>query len=117
MTQTLTDGQQAAAISELIVKTMNEFIGRGPESARTSIGKDVITVLLDEPFTKAERGLIREGHEEQVLAMRRAFQVTMAPTFIEGVAAITGREVLAFLSDSHIDPDIATEVFVLAPAT
>lgn len=34
------------------------------------------------------------------------------------VAAIeenTGREVLAFLSDHHIDPDIAVEVFILKP--
>ena len=27
----------------------------------------------------------------------------------------TGREVLAFLSDHHIDPDIAVEVFILKP--
>ena len=27
----------------------------------------------------------------------------------------TGREVVAFLSDHHIDPDIAVEVFILKP--
>lgn len=116
MTQPFPDGQQAAAISELIVKTMNEYIGRGPESARTAIAKDVITVLLDEPFTKAERSLIRDGHSVQVLAMRKALQITMAQPFIDGIEAITGRTVCAFLSDNHIGPDISTEVFALDPS-
>lgn len=116
MTPPTSDGQQAAAISEFIVKTMNEYIGRGPERARTSVAKDVITVLLDEPFTKAERSLIQDGHAPQVLAMRKALQQTMGPAFIEGIEAITGRRVAAFLSDNHTNPDMSTEVFALDPA-
>ena len=32
-----------------------------------------------------------------------------------GVASLTGREVIAFMSANHIDPDIGVEVFILAP--
>jgi hypothetical protein len=37
----------------------------------------------------------------------------MGPDLIRGVQEITGREVVAFLSDNHVDPDIAIETFVL----
>jgi uncharacterized protein YbcI len=32
---------------------------------------------------------------------------------INGVETILGRTVVAFMSDNHIDPDIAVEVFLL----
>jgi len=34
---------------------------------------------------------------------------------VAAVEANTGREVLAFLSDHHIDPDVAVEIFILKP--
>ena len=33
---------------------------------------------------------------------------------VAGVEEITGRKVEAFLSDNHLDPDVAVETFVLA---
>ncbi len=32
------------------------------------------------------------------------------------IEEITGREVIAFLSANHLDPDVAIESFMLAPA-
>lgn len=112
---TRTPGDQASAISRLLVKTMAEYTGRGPTKARTSIAQDVITVVLDDNLTRAEQSLAREGYADEVLRMRRAFQRTMATTLIAGVEEITGRQVEAFLSDNHIGPDIAVETFVLRP--
>ena len=31
------------------------------------------------------------------------------------IEQLTGRKVIGFMSDNHIDPDIAVEVFVLEP--
>ena len=31
------------------------------------------------------------------------------------IEELTGRKVVGFMSDNHIDPDLAVEVFVLAP--
>jgi uncharacterized protein YbcI len=31
------------------------------------------------------------------------------------IAELTGRKVVGFMSDNHIDPDIAVEVFILEP--
>jgi hypothetical protein len=34
---------------------------------------------------------------------------------ISAVETISGRRVLAFMSNNHVDPDLAAEVFVLDP--
>jgi uncharacterized protein YbcI len=39
----------------------------------------------------------------------------MSKEAVAHVEEITGRKVLAFLSDNHIDPDVAVESFVLEP--
>ena len=45
--------------------------------------------------------------------MRRTYQETMRDDFVALVEDVVGRKVIAFLSDHHIDPDIAVEMFVL----
>jgi hypothetical protein len=37
----------------------------------------------------------------------------MQQRFIEAVERLSGREVLAFISNSHVGPDIEIELFVL----
>src|SRR5689334_14981546 len=39
----------------------------------------------------------------------------MRPELVAGVEALTGRRVIAFMSDNHVDPDVAVETFVLVP--
>ena len=39
----------------------------------------------------------------------------MGDDLIAGVQEILGREVLAFCSANHVDPDIAVETLILAP--
>ncbi len=109
-------GSKCAAISNHVVRTMSEYTGRGPTKARTHIHDDVVTVLLQDTLTKGERSLVDEDLDGLVLTMRKAFQGTMGQDLIDGVEEILGRKVVAFMSDNHIDPDCAVEVFVLAPA-
>jgi uncharacterized protein YbcI len=94
---------------------MSTYTGRGPTKAWTSIDQDLVTVVLRDTLTKGERSLVADGHGEIVLSMRKAYQRTMRGELIEAVERYTGRTVIAFLSDNHIDPDIAIESFVLAP--
>lgn len=117
MSSTLTehrgDGCTAAAISNLVVRLMNEYTGRGPTKARTYLNEDLVTVLLQDTLTKGERSLVRDGKEDLVLSTRLAFQMTMRTDFIAGIEAITGRKVAAFMSANHIEPDVAVETFLL----
>jgi uncharacterized protein YbcI len=94
---------------------MREYTGRGPTRARTYIDEDLISVVLQDTLTMGERSLVRDGEVDLVLASRKAFQRTMSRQMIAAVEAHSGRTVLAFLSDNHIDPDVAVESFVLTP--
>jgi uncharacterized protein YbcI len=109
-------GSKAAAISNHVVKTMSAYTGRGPTKGRTYLNDDVVTVVLRDTLTKGERSLVSDDLTELVLTMRRAFQGTMRHDLINGVETILGRTVIAFMSDNHIDPDAAVEIFILAPA-
>ena len=40
----------------------------------------------------------------------------MRRALVDEVQALTGREVRAFVSENHLDPDHAVEVFVMTPA-
>ena len=54
-----------------------------------------------------------DGRHEMVIDMRRTYQATLREEFVDLVEGVVGRKVVAFLSDHHIDPDIAVETFVL----
>jgi uncharacterized protein YbcI len=96
---------------------MTNYTGRGPTKAWTSIDGDLITVVLRDTLTKGERSLVADGRSDLVMKVRKAYQDTMRQEAIAGVQQLTGRTVIAFLSDNHIDPDIAVESFVLDPNT
>jgi uncharacterized protein YbcI len=110
----LSAADQPAAISRVLVQALADLVGRGPMKVRTDVSPNVVTVVMRETLTKAERTLVADGHVDLVIAMRRAFQRTMSPVVVPAIEAITGRRVLAFLSDHHIDPDVSVETFVLA---
>lgn len=109
-------GSKAAAISNYVVRTMSAYTGRGPTKARTYLNDDLVTVVLQDILTKGERSLVSDDLNELVLTMRKAFQGTMRTDLIAGIEEILGRRVIALMSDNHIDPDLAVEVFLLAPA-
>lgn len=108
-------GSKTAAISNLVVRTMSDYTGRGPTQAQTHISDDVVTVVLRDTLTKGERSLVSEGLDGLVLTTREAFQSTMREELIRGVETILERKVVAFLNDSSVDPDMAVDVFVLEP--
>lgn len=109
-------GSLSAAIANLVVKTTAEYTGRGPTRARTTIDGDWVFVALADTLTKGERKLAESGRTGLVREMRREFQDAMREELMAELSALTGREVVAMLSDNHIDPDVAIEAFYLRPA-
>jgi uncharacterized protein YbcI len=109
------NGDRGAAVSNLVVKLFSEYTGRGPTRARTHVSGEVITVLLQDTLTKGERSLVHSGKGELVQSTRFAFQQTMKEDLVRGIEQIMGREVIAFMSANHLEPDMAVEVFVLSP--
>jgi uncharacterized protein YbcI len=72
-------------------------------------------VMLGDTLTRGERKLVDNGKAERVLQLRHDYQLTMQYDLVAAVEAATKRSVVAFMSQDHIDPDLAVEVFVLEP--
>jgi uncharacterized protein YbcI len=108
-------GRIGSAISNSVVRIFAEYLGRGPTRARTSFGRDVVTVVLEETLTKAEQRLVREGEAESVIEIRRTFQRAMRRDLVAAIEQHSGRRVAAFLSDQHVEPDVSAEIFILVP--
>ena len=110
------EGNLRAAISSAVVRILAEYTGRGATSSRTTLSGDWVFVTLADTLTKGERKLAEIGHSDFVINSRKAFQNAMREDMSREVEALTGRKVIAFLSDNHIDPDVGLEAMMLAPA-
>ena len=60
-----------------------------------------------------ERTIVEGGNPGRVIEMRQDFQRLMERAYRETIEAITGRRVVAFLSQAHLQPDITLEIFFL----
>ena len=103
----------ARAISNDTVRLMAEYTGRGPTRARTTISNRWVFVTLEDTLTKGERQLVAKGHSDAVLETRKRYQEVMRADLEAAVTRHLGRPVVAFMSDNHVDPDVAIEVFML----
>ena len=106
-------GEMRSMISTEIVRLQAEYYGRGPTKAKTYIVDDLVVVVMEETFTRAERTLIEHGETEAVQHIRRRFQQAMKADFTELIEQATGRTVRAFLSETNLEADVAVETFLL----
>lgn len=108
-------GEALAAISNGLMHLHMEFYGRGPTKAKSHFADDAVVCILWDGFTKVEETLIARGEAEAVEGFRGTFQVAMEEQFVDVVEGATGRKVLAYMSQVHVDPDVAVELFLLEP--
>ena len=108
----LAGGQLLAAISNSIVAIIREHYGRGPMKAKTyAIDDLVVVVMRGSGFTPLEQTIMDDDGADRVVAMRHDFQRVMADRYRETIEELTGRKVVAFLSQAHVEPDITIEIF------
>lgn len=105
----------SAMISTAAVQLLREYTGRGPTKAKTLINDAVVTILLADTLTKGERKLVDNGHGDRVLELRHHYQLVMRDELVGMVERQLDRKVVAFMSQNHINPDLAAEIFVLEP--
>ena len=116
MRESESGGSVALSISNAMVQLIADTTGRGPTKARTTIGRDHVLVMLGDTLTKGERKLAESGFTDDVLQIRHRYQAIMRPDATAMIEELLGRRVIGFMSDNHIDPDLAAEVFILEPA-
>ena len=104
-------------ISDEMVRLYKDQFGRGPTRARTYwAGPDIVTVILEDTLTPAERNLVKMGEHQRLRDTRMFFQYATVEEFCEPVERLTGRKVRGFISgiDTEVE-GLSTELFVLHP--
>jgi uncharacterized protein YbcI len=106
-------GQIRADIATAIVRLHADYYGKGPTKAKTHLSDDLVAVVLEETFTRAEQTLIARGESDAIQEIRRRFQRVMADEFKSIVEQATGRVVRAFLSETNVEARVSVELFLL----
>ncbi len=102
------------AVTEAMVAFHEHYYHRTPVSARTQmLGDDLLACVLGGVYTDVEKTMIELQRSTVVQETRSAFQNAMQHRFTEEVRRLSGREVLRFISDSHVGPDLEIELFLL----
>ena len=105
-----------AAVSAAMASMHERYHGRVPATAKSlMMGDDLLACVLGGVYTDVEKTMIELQRTTTVQETRSAFQEAMQQRFIQTVERLTGRRVMAFISNQHVGPDLEIELFVLAP--
>ncbi len=105
-----------AAVTDAMVALHLRYHGRVPATAETHlVDGDLLTCTLGGIYTDVEKTMIELQRTREVRETRRMFQAATRHRFIDAVERLTGRTVAAFISNYHVGPDMAVELFLLEP--
>jgi uncharacterized protein YbcI len=105
-----------AAVTEAMVAFHRRYHQRQPVTAKTlMLGEDILACVLGGIYTDVEKTMIELRRTAIVRATRSDFQEAMQDKLIGAVEGLSGREVLTFISDHHVGPDLEIELFMLSP--
>jgi uncharacterized protein YbcI len=106
------------AVTEAMVVLHERYHHRAPVSAKTQLlDGDLLAVVMGGVYTEVEKTMIELQRGGVVQETRSAFQEAMQQRFIDEVERLSGRGVLAFISNHHVGPDLEIELFVLGTST
>jgi uncharacterized protein YbcI len=112
----LTGDALLEAVTDAMVVLHERYHNRQPVTAKTlMLGDDLLACVMGGIYTDVEKTMIELQKTTTVQETRSAFQTAMQHKFIAHVEHLSGREVLAFISNHHVGPDIEIELFMLRP--
>jgi uncharacterized protein YbcI len=112
----LTGDELLAAVTDAMVAFHQRYYHREPVTAKTLLlGGELLVCVLGGVYTDVEKTMIELQRTTIVQETRNAFQNAMKNRFIATVERLSGRNVLAFISNHHVGPDIEIELFMLTP--
>jgi uncharacterized protein YbcI len=112
----LSGDELLSAVTEAMVALHERYYHRVPVTAKTQmLGDDLLACVLGGVYTDVEKTMIELQRSTVVQETRSAFQNAMQHKFIARVEGLSGRGVLAFISNQHVGPDMEIELFMLAP--
>jgi uncharacterized protein YbcI len=105
-----------AGVTDAMVALHERYYHRKPVTAKSlMLGDDLLACVLGGVYTDVEKTMIELQRSTMVQETRSAFQNAMQHKFIDEVKRLSGRDVLAFISNSHVGPDMEIELFMLTP--
>jgi uncharacterized protein YbcI len=114
----LTGDHLLLAVTDAMVVLHRRYHHRTPVTAKTlMLGGDLLACVLGGVYTIVEQTMIELQRGPIVQETRSAFQNAMQHKFIAAVEQLSGRDVLAFISNHHVGPDVEIELFMLRPQT
>ena len=102
----------SAKIATSVVQILHEYTGRA--RGKDGITEDMVTILLADTLANGERTLSTRPLESGPPAPPR-LPARHARRPRRNRRRGADRKVIAFMSQNHIDPDLAVEVFILGP--
>ena len=103
-----------AAVTDAMVALHKRYFHRKPVTAKTMLMSDeLLACVMGGVYTEVEKTMIELQRQTVVQETRSAFQTAMQDRFIDAVERLSGRRVLAFISNCHVGPDLEIELFVL----
>lgn len=108
----------ASRLSDEIASIHCASYGETVDSIQTHIHENSVVCVLDITLLPHERTLLgNDRGEDSIRQLRREYQQAIAPALAAAVEHMTGRRVVGFLSETHIDPPFSLEFFRLAPTS
>lgn len=92
-----------------------ESYGENLDRIQVSVLEDTVIAVLDISLLSHEQLVSNAGGGDSVRQIRKSYQEAIGATFVAAVEHATGRRVVAFLSDTNLDPPFSVEVFRLGP--
>jgi uncharacterized protein YbcI len=105
-----------SAVTDAMVTLHERYHHRTPVTAKTLLlDGDLLACVLGGVYTDVEKTMIELQRTTIVQETRSAFQTATQHKYITAVERLSGREVLAFISNHHVGPDIEIKLFMLTP--
>jgi uncharacterized protein YbcI len=112
----LTGETLLAGVTETMVAFHERYHHRKPVTAKTLLlDGELLVCVLGGVYTDVEKTMIELQRAPIVRETRSAFQNAMQHKFIAAIERLSGRDVLAFISNHHVGPDMEIELFMLKP--
>jgi uncharacterized protein YbcI len=99
-------------ISSFVVELYERVTEVAPGSLSTEMNEEFVVCLLQGVLSRRDLLLIEEGHVKKVREHRELLAKTIEPQLIAGVERITGRRVIARLTDMDYRADVCAELFL-----
>lgn len=113
----LTGDALLVAVTDAMIALHRRYHHRAPVTAKTLLlGGELLVCVLGGVYTDVEKTMIELQRTAIVQETRSAFQTAMQHKFITVVERLSGRDVLSFISNHHVGPDMEVELFMLKPS-